>query len=248
MSTPTQIKEMNLTDKTVKQLRELAKELGLKTKGIKTELTQKITEYLTNKQAVQHDSTMTPDILKKKTIGDLREKAKEIGFKKVRAMLKQELIENISAYYGNQQEEENITKDYNIADSISEKENDDRYTKTQQLLKGAIQRYESALDPIEDEEDQSDPSAALEKTRMLLDDLIRIKYPYMKHILNTLKFPYKFRVKIIATFKTPTRREEFSLCTRYIFPYEQNLKQTILSEFIDRVEMLSVTDSGWTLV
>ena len=83
---------------------------------------------------------------------------------------------------------------------------------------------------------------------LFVENLINNEYSCIKYLLNGLKIPYTFRVFIKATFTRPQGEpDQFHLCPRYFYPYEEDLNQLLITEFSERIENLKMEQTGWTL-
>ena len=175
----------------------------------------------------------------------LREISKYLSIPYYSNTLKQDLATNIYNHFNNTPAS-NIDRDYKIRDSIPEKINT-KYILTESYLDYFIKVYTKSLNNYSFN-NEIDNDFYNDHVNIFVEDLIDKEYPYFKYILNKLKYPYKFRTLIKATFKRPQGEPaEFDLHSRYFYPYEENLLELLKSEFTTRIEDLKMEQTGWTL-
>ena len=173
----------------------------------------------------------------------LREISKSLKITYQANTLKQELADNIYKHF-HKETKPIKNRDYKIRDSVPEETNTS-YTLTEIYLNNFLKIYTKTLNnqfTINDDLSYND------SVDIFIENLIKREYPFLKFILNRVKNPYKFRILINATFSRPRgESKDFTLFSRYYYPFEEDLLSLLTTEFTTRIEDLKIEQTGWTL-
>ena len=145
---------------------------------------------------------------------NLRELSKQLAIPYTGKTLKQDLANNILKHFNNTTTPTTTLRDYIIRDSVREKVNN-TYTLTEFKLDHFLKFYTKTLNNQQftyENDDEEDTTKYNDFVDLFIEDVITKEYPYIKYILNRLKYPYKFRIFINATFTRPHNQlDDFDL-------------------------------------
>ena len=164
----------------------------------------------------------------KKTLIDI---AKEHNIPNVYSFNKKDLAIEIAKLYGYQEPRPSVTcQDYQIHDSIESNSDTNNYTHSEDTP--YFQEYHTDISSYYD-----------------IDEIVNNEYPKIKHILNNICKPFKFRIKVIAYLRRHNEiiPEDFKLYTSFIFPYNNDIVNIIKRDLKSELEHLKTQSSGWTL-